>query len=188
MAKKTLWERWREKLSPTPTAEGCIEWTGYRDEGGYGKISAKTVTGAHRVGYEFFNDDELTADDVVMHTCDNPPCVNPFHLKLGTQADNNKDKANKGRSSRISLKGEQNGRAEHTEEEIRTLKILGATKKFTLSKLATFFNFTSPQNVRKVVQNISWKHVEVPELSKDELDVLVDTYIDLGLEPKKGKR
>lgn len=58
---------------------------------------------AHRVSFVIFNDD-LEEGEVVMHVCDNPHCINPKHLRKGSVADNNRDRAMKGRSSKEHIK------------------------------------------------------------------------------------
>ena len=78
----------------------CIEFAGYRDRDGYGRKSRHgKMRYAHRLAY--VDKHGLTLDDidgqVVRHTCDNPPCVNPDHLLLGTQQDNVNDKMTRGR-------------------------------------------------------------------------------------------
>ena len=81
--------------------DACWLWTGYRTRGGYGAFfvsSAKaerTVT-AHRLAY-FIAHGEIPDDMCVCHRCDTPLCVNPNHLFLGTQGDNMRDAASKGR-------------------------------------------------------------------------------------------
>lgn len=77
----------------------CWIWTGTKNSYGYGifLLPGEIPVRAHRYAFEFFNDMIIPKDWVVMHTCDNPPCVNPAHLKLGTKNDNNKDTANKRR-------------------------------------------------------------------------------------------
>jgi len=75
----------------------CWKWTGTRNEAGYGIfILAKKAIRAHRFSYQLWVG-PLADEDVVMHTCDNPPCVNPSHLRKGTRLDNNRDAASKQR-------------------------------------------------------------------------------------------
>lgn len=77
--------------------EECWEWQGNTTGSGYGVVirdGRRRV--AHRAVYEEFVH-EIFDDEIVMHTCDNPPCCNPMHLRLGTQADNMADMVAKGR-------------------------------------------------------------------------------------------
>jgi hypothetical protein len=74
----------------------CWEWTAGKSTG-YGviKVDGRSRK-AHRVSYLIHNG-ELPREMLVCHKCDNPPCVNPAHLFLGTYQDNAQDKVNKGR-------------------------------------------------------------------------------------------
>lgn len=78
---------------------GCWEWNGLRRDHKlpYGRIwinkRQKTV---HRVAYEVFKG-KIPKGLLVCHICDNPPCINPNHLFLGTQKDNSHDRDKKGR-------------------------------------------------------------------------------------------
>lgn len=108
-------ERFRSK---TRRHGACIEWTAgvrsKKDPYGAFWINGHTVP-AH---VWIFEQTTGIAADVVMHTCDNPRCVNPKHLKAGTVDDNNKDRAIKKRSAI----GEDSGRAKLTDEQVQSLR------------------------------------------------------------------
>lgn len=87
--------------------DACWEWTGHLGGGtnrGYGtfnvdysKRKSPRACGAHRFAWEVANSRPIPKGLRVLHRCDNPPCVNPGHLRLGTQADNMRDMVSKGR-------------------------------------------------------------------------------------------
>lgn len=93
-------ERFWVRVAITANPNICWNWIGFRARG-YGTLGLKTEKGfkpfrANRLSYIIHNGiDPL--EKIVMHTCDNPSCVNPNHLKLGTYADNMEDKIKKGR-------------------------------------------------------------------------------------------
>lgn len=75
----------------------CWVWTGGKTIAGYGSCYMNgEYEKAHRVSYRL-NKGPIPEDMIVMHTCDNPSCVNPVHLKIGTQKDNMQDMIKKGR-------------------------------------------------------------------------------------------
>ncbi len=77
----------------------CWNWSGGKDKDGYGKLKRNGVDQrAHRLFYQEHKE-PIPEGYVVLHSCDNPSCVNPAHLSAGTHLDNEKDKDNKGRRS-----------------------------------------------------------------------------------------
>ncbi len=76
----------------------CWEWTGNRTLDGYGVCSAggHRAQTASRIAYELTHG-AIPDGLVIMHQCDNPPCVNPSHLRAGTDLDNSRDMMSKGR-------------------------------------------------------------------------------------------
>jgi len=90
----------------------CWEWFGSRDQDGYGYLTlivgGRRYTKAHRIAYQLKHKVDIPENMVVMHTCDNPPCVNWRHLKLGTNQDNIRDRELKNRTYRKNPKSEHN--------------------------------------------------------------------------------
>jgi len=78
---------------------GCWEFCGGKNNLGYGMIrDDKKMRTTHRVSYEEHTNTKIPKHLIVMHSCDNPCCVNPAHLSLGTRQDNMQDMINKGRA------------------------------------------------------------------------------------------
>ena len=81
--------------------DGCHIWTGYRNFRNYGLIrNNKKDVKAHRASYVIYKGD-ITHGLVICTSCDNPPCVNPAHLFLGTQAVNMRVAVIKGRNAAL---------------------------------------------------------------------------------------
>lgn len=81
---------------------GCWEWTGRVNVGGYPALNYRGKTYlAHRVMAEYVHDEVLFGSSMVCHRCDNPPCVNPDHLFIGTAKDNWLDSVIKLRTTHI---------------------------------------------------------------------------------------
>lgn len=99
--------------------DGCWTWTAARDKNGYGffRMNGKQCH-AHRVAWILQNG-QIRDGLWVLHKCDNPPCVNPSHLFLGTVLDNHHDMDSKHR--RVITRGENNYLAKLTEVEARAI-------------------------------------------------------------------
>ncbi len=80
------------------------------------------MVGAHRLAWELTHGPIPPETPFVLHSCDNPPCVNHAHLFLGTQAENIADMDAKGRSNRPRLVGENHGMAKLTEAQVREIR------------------------------------------------------------------
>ena len=106
---------------------------------------------AHRLAWELANG-PIPVGLHVLHRCDNPGCVRPAHLFLGTNADNCRDKALKGRS----LRGERNAKAKLTEADVREIRRLGPT--VAKAEIAQRFGITRQQVVH-ILSRAQWKHV-----------------------------
>lgn len=96
----------------------CWEFDRTRDSLGYGVLGYRgEPKKSHRAAYEVWVG-PIPEGLCVCHRCDNPPCINPAHLFLGTRADNNKDRTAKGRAAR----GMRNSQCKLTESEVRAIR------------------------------------------------------------------
>lgn len=81
------------------TKSGCWEWQMYRDAKGYGRATFRNIQGTHvnRLAAYVWLGFNIRSKKFVCHKCDNPPCINPAHLFIGTNTDNQRDSIRKGR-------------------------------------------------------------------------------------------
>ena len=150
-ARKTLVERFSCRFIPEPNS-GCWLWLGKIDPSGYGVIQ-KNGGGdlkAHRVSASIVGLIP-NSDQVVCHRCDNPSCVNPEHLFIGSKAENSDDMARKGRSTH----GSRNPMAKLTE---LTAAIIKSDHGSAARVLAERFG-VSPKTIRSCRNNTTWSRV-----------------------------
>jgi len=164
-------------------SDGCWIWTGNKTPQGYGSTyNAGYYEGrrehAHRISYRMAYGD-FPREMLVCHKCDNPPCVRPDHLFLGTANDNQQDAKNKNRlptgdrhwSHRrpdlvpkghkrpyaIWSRGSKNPQSKLTEQDILYIREL-AHLKVKYRTIAKAFN-VSDDSVEKIIHRKSWKHI-----------------------------
>ncbi len=149
----------RRFLARTQKSKGCWIWTGGKFQGSdYGDFRALGECRAHRVSY-LLHVGEIPDKMLVLHKCDNPPCVNPHHLWLGTPLDNMKDMIDKGRDDKV--KGMRHPAATITDEdvlEIRRTYNETNGKRGVQAILCRKFNLSRPQ-IYAIVHGKSWKHL-----------------------------
>lgn len=134
----------------------CRVWTASRDRYGYGRITIRPrgVLPAHRVAWEAAHG-PIPEGMVIRHKCDNPPCVNVAHLELGTTADNQRDKRERGRSAPAT--GSENNLSKLTETDIPRIREAASTGS-TQRAIARDFG-VSPSAISQVVRGVTWSHV-----------------------------
>jgi hypothetical protein len=111
----------KERLLNKAVREGdCLVWRGHRSKRGYGRIRvAGKWRPAHVVSYEVHKG-PIPAGLKVLHSCDNPPCIEPAHLSAGTQLDNVQDMLAKGRANKAT--GERHGSAKLTAAQVAEIR------------------------------------------------------------------
>ncbi len=156
-----IYETFTDKRGP----EDCWPWTGSaapKDGRGLARHKGKTIT-APRVSWAVNNGEMPPADKFVCHSCDNPNCVNPAHLWLGTNSDNLRDAAAKGRiyTQRHSdhIKGSKHGNAKLTESDVIALRDEYRAGGITQRALAKKYGMTQGP-IREAIKGIGWKHVK----------------------------
>ena|ERR1019366_4582631 len=136
--------------SPEPNS-GCWIWGGYLNSYGYGRLGRnRSERGAHRLAYRVYRG-PIPEGMLVLHRCDMPCCVNPNHLFLGTDADNNNDCIAKGRA--VHPAGEKQGLAKLTWKDVRAIRAVRGI--FTIRSLAHKYH-VERSTVRNVLRGVTW--------------------------------
>lgn len=129
---------------------GCWLWTGYPQAEGYGKMRLEgRLQWAHRAAWRLFVGPVPTGLDV-LHHCDNPPCVNPAHLFIGTHRDNMADARQKGRFPR----GSAHWRARLTEDDVKVIRASSESHRVLAARYGV-----SDATIGRVRSRRNWAHV-----------------------------
>ena len=156
-------------LSKVNKTDGCWLWTASKDEKRYGHFGiGQRVCKAHRVAYELWNG-PIPAGVLVRHKCDEPSCVNPEHLELGTNQDNVDDRQTRGRGRWATgkqhgtythphiVQGQNNGRSKLTDDDVREIRILRGFG-FIYKELGKMYNI-HPEVSARICRRDVWKHI-----------------------------
>lgn len=162
MGYKSVEERFWSKVD---TSGECWVWTGAKTfDGGYGQIGTgvgKKLALAHRFSYELAYG-PITNGLWVLHRCDNPSCVRPDHLFLGTGKDNAQDMVAKGRGWQQRhpeeiKRGENHGNAKFTDEQVLSVRAAFASG-LGVKELARQYK-TYPSTIRRMLNGKGWAHL-----------------------------
>lgn len=155
--KYTEGEFWRNFWRQVDKSGDCWIWSGLCMKAGYGEIwRHSTMLYTHRLSYEFHKGcipDGL----LVLHECDNPPCVNPDHLFLGTYLDNVRDMINKGRQG-VVPRGEKARHSKLTTEQVLEIREAYASGRNTQVELARIYGIHK-RNIWMITSRKVWKHI-----------------------------
>lgn len=145
----------------------CLMWTGSALASGYGQTSYKGRKDlAHRVAFEIAKG-PIPPGMCVCHSCDNPPCIEPSHLWIGTHADNTHDAVNKGRMASGSRhgthtrpdlipRGERRAFSKLTREQVVEIKCRIGNE--SQSDIAADYG-VGQGTISKIARGVKWSHV-----------------------------
>lgn len=147
--------------------DDCWEWLRSLSPFGYGKAwwNGKMYQ-AHRLSWEAYNG-EIPDGLCVLHRCDNPKCINPSHLFLGSHKDNNKDMAKKGRH--WDCRGSNNPRTNLTEENILEIRSL-IQKGVSPLEISTMYNVNRPV-IYEIKSGKNWSHVKENDRGREKKEI-----------------
>jgi hypothetical protein len=134
----------------------CWLWTAGVDRRGYGRFNVgdgRSPQFTHRFAFELTHG-PIPAGMHVLHHCDNPPCCNPAHLYLGTDADNHRDMMERGRSTT----GERDAMAKLTAEQVIAIRQFVPQRRGDLAQLARTYGVTHGA-ITQIRSGQRWRHL-----------------------------
>jgi hypothetical protein len=137
---------------------GCWEWCSKRDRAGYGQLTRERKNlMAHKLSYQIFVG-PIKKGLYVCHKCDNPPCIRPDHLFLGTQKQNMKDCIEKGRFKIGGNKYSAAANQRLTEKQVKEIRRKYPSGNYTQLELAKFYGVTQTC-ISDILVFKTWKHL-----------------------------
>ncbi len=156
-------ERFWLKVDRSGGPDACWLWTGTRFTDGYGRFHPHRQTvRAHRFAWEITYG-PIASNLCVCHTCDNPPCVNPPHLWLGTNAENTADRHAKGRSAH----GELIQTARLTADDVLDIRERFRATRVTAKAIAADYD-VSASEIGRILRGTSWSDASAEDFAPRE--------------------
>lgn len=140
----------------TPSCD-CHLWTASKNKFGYGKFGDGNGgwTFAHRFSFQL-NKGKIPKGKYVLHTCDNPSCVNPDHLYLGSYKDNAKDRESRKRGNHAN--GTGHGRNILLKSQVYEIRDAFDTGKYSFKELGRIYGIDG-KSVADIVDRKNWNHL-----------------------------
>lgn len=144
----------------------CWLWAGARDKDGYGQFKVTAAEGlyrqekAHRVAF-VLTYGPIRDNDMVLHHCDNPPCVRPTHLFLGDAGINRRDAASKGRipsPTHLHQLGEANPSSKLKEDQVREIRRLYRDEHLLQREIGERYGMDQAV-ISAIVRRKTWRHI-----------------------------
>lgn len=175
----TVSERWVQRfwdgVDKSAGDSGCWPWIRCRNPGGYGVLNTQDDTGknvgflAHRVAYVLNGGVFPENKPLVLHSCHNPSCINPAHLRAGDDKDNSEDKVKAGRAAagdrhksrtrpETVSRGVAHRMAKMSDESVQKIRDMYASGGWSYPKLGAEFGIDRATAFR-IVKRKNWKHV-----------------------------
>jgi len=160
---------WQRIKFPDNLIDKCWEVSGSKDKDGYPNISVKNRTRkAHRFSFVIHNPEIDISNKIIRHTCDNPGCVNPNQLLIGTPEDNIMDMMERNRQ----LKGSSNGYSILTEDIIEEILYnIISNKIHSINDIMSIYKLSRP-HIHQILNGDIWTQVTTPYLQKYKLTLL----------------
>lgn len=149
-------DRFWAKVHPEPNT-GCWLWSGAVGLSGHGQFylpqPVKHLTAAHRISWMMHYGD-LSATQLVCHRCDNPYCVNPEHLFLGSHQDNSRDCRAKGRLKMPTVQGQNNAQSLLTDNDVLAIRF----SRKSCAELSDEYG-VARSTIHAIVTRATWTHL-----------------------------